>query len=155
METDVSTFTARHWHDVKHFAIATLAEKQSHRHAYIDRSCTDIPDLERPTDQESIIMAPAAKRRKTEQVEKYRCFSCDEHRTAKQFPDYNPSSECDHLINTCKGCLKKWVAAQVDSASFTVGGEDGKAFGVRCPQCDAVMKNVNIELAANKKVYEK
>lgn len=99
-------------------------------------------------------MAPAAKRRKTIKEMKYLCLSCDTERIGASFPDVNPSSECEHLINTCKTCLKKWVAAQIESANYTTGGEDGKAFGVKCPQCDAVMKNVNVEDAAVKKVYQ-
>ena len=98
-------------------------------------------------------MAPAAKRRKTNKEPKYLCSSCDTERKGTSFPDVNPSSECHHLINTCKTCLKKWVAAQIENANFTTGGEDGKAFGVKCPQCDAVMKSVNVEDAGTKKVY--
>ena len=100
--------------------------------------------------------APAAKRRKTEHVDTYLCFSCDTERISKQFPDQNPASECEHLINTCKGCLKKWVEAQVESATFATGGLNDKIFGIRCPECDVgIMKNVNIEIAAAKKVYQR
>ena len=64
-------------------------------------------------------------------VVRYLCSSCDVERTARAFPDYNPSSECDHLINTCKACLKAWVNVQIESAQFATGGEDGKSFGVK------------------------
>lgn len=102
-------------------------------------------------------MAPSAKRRKTNQPQRFLCFSCDVERTSSQFPDYNPSPECEHLINTCKACLKGWVEAQVESGNFTAGGEDGQAFGVKCPHpdCKGVMKNVNVGVAATKKVYER
>ncbi|KAK0935065.1 hypothetical protein LTR29_013385 [Friedmanniomyces endolithicus] len=100
-------------------------------------------------------MAPAAKRRKTATEPKYHCVVCDTDRIGNSFPDYNPSSECEHLIDTCKTCLKKWVTAQVDESTFTTGGEDGKSFGIKCVQCDAVMKNVNVEIAATKRVYQR
>jgi len=132
-------------------------------------------------------MAPAAKKRKTNKpssVEKYLCFSCDTERLSKQFPDHNPASECEHLINTCKACLKTWVEVQIESANFVkTGGEDvkkvehsvvsdttedseddesgkngkkGGVFGIRCPQCEeGVMKNVNVEMAVSKKVYQR
>ena len=101
-------------------------------------------------------MAPAAKKRKLDtNVEKFPCFSCDTLRLSKLFPDYNPSPDCDHLINTCKTCLKKWVAANVESSNFVTSGENGEIWGIKCPhpQCDAVMRNVNVEEAATKKVY--
>ena len=101
-------------------------------------------------------MAPAPKKRKTNTiVQKFRCFSCVADRGSSQFPDYNPSPDCEHLINTCKTCLKKWVQAKVESASFATGGEDGKIFGVKCPQCDAIMRSVNIEIAATKQVHKR
>ncbi|KAK3676911.1 hypothetical protein LTR78_003115 [Recurvomyces mirabilis] len=99
-------------------------------------------------------MAPAAKRRKIEAVTKYLCFSCDAERTSKQFPDYNPSTDCDHLINTCKTCLKKWVQTQVDSSNYATGDEGGKVFGIRCPQCVAIMKDDDLEEVTTKKVYK-
>lgn len=63
-------------------------------------------------------MAPARKKRKTVDVPKYLCLTCDTERISKQFPDYNPSAECEHLIHTCKGCLKSWVEVQVDGGEF-------------------------------------
>lgn len=98
-------------------------------------------------------MAPATKKRKTNNIEKFLCFSCATECSSTQFPDYNPTPDCDHLINTCKTCLKKWVEAKVEGATFATGGEDGKVFGVKCPQCDGIMRNANIEIAGTKKVY--
>jgi len=101
-------------------------------------------------------MAPAAKHRKANaEVERFMCYGCDEQRTSKQFPDYNPSSDCEHLINICTKCLKKWIEVQVDNGNFTFGGKDGKALGIKCPQCPAVMKNVNVYIATTKKVYNR
>lgn len=100
-------------------------------------------------------MAPAAKRRKTDtQAQRFLCYGCDVERTASQFPDYNPSSECEHLINTCKTCLKQWVAVQVDDTNFVKKPEDSKMFGVACPHpgCEGVMRAVNVEIAATQKV---
>ena len=51
--------------------------------------------------------------------------------------------------------MKKWVEVKVDGGTFVTGGEDGKAFGVKCPQCDGIMRNANIEIAATKKVHAK
>ena len=101
-------------------------------------------------------MAPATKKRKTDNnVEKFLCFSCDTYRLSTQFDDFNPTPDCDHLINHCKRCLKKWVESNVESATFAVGGEDGKIFGIKCPQCDGIMRSVNVEIATTKKVYER
>lgn len=102
-------------------------------------------------------MAPATKKRKTnDAIERFLCFSCVTERFSTQFPDYLPSRDCDHLINTCKTCLKKWVEAKVEGATFVKDGKDSKVFGVKCPQCDdGIMKNGDIEVAATKKVYAK
>ncbi|KAK3116357.1 hypothetical protein LTR53_003383 [Teratosphaeriaceae sp. CCFEE 6253] len=96
-------------------------------------------------------MAPAAKRRKTANEPKYHCLGCDTNRIGRSFPDSNPSSGCEHLINTCKTCLKKWVEAQVSSGLIV---QAGKTFGIQCPECDAVMKSVDVEVAATKKVHQ-
>lgn len=45
---------------------------------------------------------PAAKRQRKNEPIRFLCYACDEEKTAGRFPDYNPSSECEHLINTCK-----------------------------------------------------
>ena len=97
-------------------------------------------------------MAPATKKRKTESDERYRCTSCDTNRTSRQFPDYNPTPDCDHLIHTCKSCLSNWVTSNVESGNFANGG---KVFGVKCPECDSIMRNVNVEIAATKKIHKR
>ncbi|KAK5170313.1 uncharacterized protein LTR77_004900 [Saxophila tyrrhenica] len=129
-------------------------------------------------------MAPAAKKRKTARdAPKFLCLSCQTERTSSQFPDYNPSAECEHLIHTCKNCLKKWVEVQVECSAFVkkTAAEDGAGvdaaegdervrkgeveegkpnsllFGIKCPHpdCKGVMRNVNVEMGATKKVYQK
>lgn len=109
-------------------------------------------------------MASAGKKRKAAEVEKYTCFSCAEDKAARLFPDYNPSPDCEHLINTCKHCLRKWVESQIDDANFKTGpavdeeGGGGKGakeevWGVGCPQCKAIMRAVNVQAAVPKKSY--
>ncbi|KAI7324136.1 hypothetical protein KC340_g6536 [Hortaea werneckii] len=83
-------------------------------------------------------MAPASKRRKTTQDQRFLCYGCD------------------HLINTCTTCLKKWVEAQVEAGSFkTDREEDGKVFGIACPHpgCQGTMKAEDVEQAATRKVF--
>lgn len=98
---------------------------------------------------------PPTKKRKTQQTVKYLCYACDTERAPGAFPDYNPSSECDHLIHTCKNCLKAWIRAQVESGLFVTGGKDGKTFGIKCPQCPAVMRSVNVQMAATKTAHQR
>ena len=45
----------------------------------------------------------------------------------------------------------------MEGANLATGGEFNSIFGVKCPQsqCDGTMRNVNIEIAATKKVYER
>ena len=102
-------------------------------------------------------MAPASKRRKTTQtLPRFLCYGCDVARVPSQFPDCNPSADCQHLINTCTACLKKWVEAQVEAGSFkTDREEDGKVFGIACPHpgCQGTMKAEDVEQAATRKVF--
>ena len=105
-------------------------------------------------------MAPAAKKRKTETAAaaaKYPCFSCATDRVSRLFPDYNPSPDCEHLINTCKTCLRRWVDTNIENATFTTDGEDGKVFGIKCPhpECEGIMRNVNVEMTVTKKTYQR
>lgn len=91
-------------------------------------------------------MAPAAKRRKV-LVERYPCHTCLEDRTSSQLPDYNPTETCDHLINTCKRCLKQWVESQIETKVFTPQ--------IQCPECDQKMKSSDVKMAVSKKVFER
>ena len=79
------------------------------------------------------------------------------NRLAKFFPNYNPSSECDdnHRINTCKACLQKHVDYCINNAQTTTTADEEKALGIACPECDAVMRAVNIEIAATETMYVK
>ncbi|RMX87904.1 hypothetical protein D0869_02030 [Hortaea werneckii] len=99
-------------------------------------------------------MAPASKRRKTTQDQRFLCYGCDVERVPSQFPDCNPSSDCQHLINTCTACLKKWVEAQVEAGSFKTDRQDSKVFGIACPHpgCRGTMKADDVEDAATRKV---
>ena len=128
-------------------------------------------------------MARAAKKRKTNagaavaarvKPERFPCFTCATDRTSKQFPDFNPTPECEHLINTCKVCLRGWVESCVGCGNFVTGrkdvedgdgGKDGEGGdeirkegrGVRCPHpgCEGVMRNFNVQDAVSKKVHAK
>ena len=94
------------------------------------------------------------KRKAPAEVERFHCSSCTQDKPAKQFPDYNPTPTCtDHLINTCKTCLRKWVEHSIENANFKTTGdsEEGKVWGVQCPECDGIMRQVNIQHAAPKK----
>lgn len=84
-------------------------------------------------------------------------MTCGETRLSKFFPDYNPASECEHLINTCKDCLSSWVEANVDDNTLTILGKGQESrLGVPCIECAAgIMKSVNIEMAVSKKVFER
>jgi hypothetical protein len=105
----------------------------------------------------SVNMA-SAKRRKTNAEPRFLCTCCDTERKNKQFPDYNPSPDCEHNIHTCKVCLRNWIEARVGSDDLIYllvdTPEGGKAFGIPCPECKAVMRNVNVEMAVSKKVYQ-
>ncbi|KAI5357042.1 putative IBR domain, E3 ubiquitin ligase RBR family, TRIAD supradomain-containing protein [Septoria linicola] len=99
---------------------------------------------------------PVTKRAKAGQP-KFLCTCCDTERPGRFFPKFNPSSECEHLINTCKACLKQWIAVQVESSNFIRIDEEGGAstFGIKCVECKETMRPVNVEAAATKTVYEK
>ena len=100
-------------------------------------------------------MAPAAKRRKTNNVQRFLCYGCDVERISSQFPDTNPSSKCDHLINTCKTCLKKWIQAQIEGGHFLKDAENSKVFGVACPHpgCKGVMLASDVQESVSNKVF--
>lgn len=42
----------------------------------------------------------------------------------------------------------------MESTSFEFG-DGGKMFGVRCPECPGIMKEVNVENASTKKVLKR
>lgn len=132
------------------------------------RSNTTLPDDIISTPRHPAKMAPS-KKRKAAEIEKYNCFTCAEDKPARMFPDYNPSPDCKHLINTCKTCLRKWVEASIEEANFktglAAGGVEGVAEGdgakeveirgIGCPECTSVMRAVNVQHAVPKKVYKR
>lgn len=91
-------------------------------------------------------MAPVAKKRKREVI-RYPCHACALERASSAFPDYNPTQTCQHLINICSTCLKDWIEAQLETTVF--------AGGIACPQCDEVMQESDVEMAARKKAFQR
>lgn len=141
-----SPFSPHHQQRLRTLA---LAEKRGER---LVNPSDPVPALLLDPPSETLDMPPrSSKRRKTAPV-KYLCQACDKERVETAFPDYNPSPDCDHLINICKGCLKAWTNAQIEGSLFATG-DDGKIFGIKCPQCPALMRNVNIEIATTQKPY--
>lgn len=67
---------------------------------------------------QTMARARATKRRKT-QAQRYECHTCMVSRISSQFPDSNPTSTCEHMINTYKRCLKDWVESQIETSVFT------------------------------------
>lgn len=86
-----------------------------------------------------------ANKRQKKTVQRYPCHSCLEDRISSQFPEYNPTKDCKHLINTCKRCLRQWIHSQVEDGVFTP----------RCPQCDQTMTSADVQMAVDKKMYQK
>jgi hypothetical protein len=85
----------------------------------------------------------------------YLCTSCDEHKTSRQFPDNCPATKCEHLINTCKACLKEWVNVQIESSHTTPTGDDGMLLGIACPECPELMLESDIQGATTKTTLER
>lgn len=89
-------------------------------------------------------MAPATKRRKT-QPQRYECHTCMVSTISSQFPNSNPTSACEHLINTCKRCLKAWVESQIETSVFTPH--------IACPECEQKMGRADVEGAVTQKLF--
>lgn len=90
-------------------------------------------------------MAPAATKRRKTQPQRYECQTCLVSRISSQFPDSNPTSTCEHMINTCKRCLKEWVESQIETNVFTPR--------IACPECDQKMVRSDVEGAVAKKPF--
>lgn len=114
--------------------------------------------------ESAAIMAPS-KKRKAAEMEKFSCFTCAADKPPQQFPDYNPSPDCDHFINTCKTCLRQWIESCIEEANFKTGisgGDEGEddgdakdVWGIACPQCEGVMRAVNVQMAVPKRVLKR
>jgi DNA-directed RNA polymerase subunit RPC12/RpoP len=88
-------------------------------------------------------MAPTAKRRRL--TERFRCYICLEDCPSKQFPIYNPTETCKHLINICMSCLKQWVESRIEATIFTPQ--------IQCPQCDQKMNSRDIAMVVSKSMF--
>lgn len=106
------------------------------------------------------VPSPPSKKRQTTQ-QKFLCGTCGDEKIGRSFPDYTPSADCEHLINTCKVCLRTWIDICVGSSEFirAVDGNGNSTFAIRCPDlfndkpCPAMMRPVNVEAAATEASY--
>jgi ariadne-1 len=83
---------------------------------------------------------------------RYDCHTCANSKDEKDFPDYNPSTNCKHLINTCIACLQRYIDTQIESANVTIGGDDNETFGIQRSEYPAIMRAVNVEIATSEKM---
>ncbi|KAK4561442.1 hypothetical protein LTR86_004760 [Recurvomyces mirabilis] len=77
---------------------------------------------------------------------KYDCTTCGRNLAASSFPKYAIAESCDHLINTCKACVKEWVTVQLEMTTYDK---------LSCPQCPSIMINEDVQRAAAPKVYQR
>ncbi|KAK3717649.1 hypothetical protein LTR37_005716 [Vermiconidia calcicola] len=77
----------------------------------------------------------------------YHCTSCTRTLAASSFPEYLPTDTCQgkHLINTCKSCLKAWIATQMEMTTYDK---------IRCPECPELMQNGDVKIHGTKKCWE-
>lgn len=74
------------------------------------------------------------------------CTTCGRKLAPSSFPDYLPTDNCKHLINTCKACTQTYIALQLDNTTYD---------RLACPECPELMANADVERLAAKKVYER
>ena len=79
-------------------------------------------------------------------AQKYDCTTCGLTLASSAFPNLLPTADCDHLINTCKSCLKNWVATQLDNTIYNK---------LSCPECPEILQNGDVKAYATKSVYAK
>ncbi|KAK3681506.1 hypothetical protein LTR37_020885 [Vermiconidia calcicola] len=79
--------------------------------------------------------------------QKYECTSCTRTLAASSFPKYLPTDTCHgkHRINTCKACLKAWIATQMETRMYDK---------IRCPECPELMQNGDVKIHGSKKCWE-
>ncbi|EGP89388.1 unnamed protein product [Zymoseptoria tritici ST99CH_3D1] len=143
----------------------------------IYRKCSKPNDTRRATKPTAGGSEPPPTKKVKTKPDTYQCTSCLSRRAAKAFPNSNPSIECQHLINTCTVCLRKWVQAQVEQGKTVVvpgdkqkekedGGEEEEedeeedeeektVLGIRCPECEKVMKSFDVRIAGTDKVFKR
>jgi hypothetical protein len=94
------------------------------------------------------------RQRPKQQRELYRCLSCMADMLSYKFPNHNPSSECEHLINTCKECLRGWVEAQIEQNLAVTDENDNTVFGIKCPECPASMQLLEVRASTSREKYQ-
>ena len=89
------------------------------------------------------------KRRKVE----YRCVRCGQNKPSRSFPRTNPTTRCDHDINTCKECLQAWVDTQIRDDLLVAGVRDHISYRLRCPECPELIQAADIRAIATPRMY--
>lgn len=110
----------------------------------------------------TVVASPPTKRKQTIKP-RYLCDTCGAVKTGRSFPDYNPSAECEHLIHTCRVCLRRWIDVCISNHNYRIVDNEAGAstFAIRCPErfqgepCPAMMRPVNVKAATTKASYEK
>ncbi len=75
---------------------------------------------------------------------RYECVTCTRTLAASSFPKYLSTDKCQHLINTCKACLKAWITSQMGSTTYDK---------IACPECPQIMQNSDMLIHATKADY--
>jgi hypothetical protein len=145
LATDVitTTNTKRKLHDDTAIALVKVAQQQG----------TSTRTAKYNDNRAGPAFTPS-KRQKKAAEEGYECQQCGEEKSSSSFPDDMPSSTCEHLIHTCKLCLKTWVNLQIANGSYVTQDERSEPildehgepiFGIRCPEeCKGIMTSPEV-----------
>lgn len=75
------------------------------------------------------------------------CGVCgEESGPLHHFPSRTITSTCQHRSSTCKACLRKWIAAQLDGTSWD---------RISCPECSEVLQYDDIKFHASPAVFRR
>jgi len=73
------------------------------------------------------------------------CAVCGDVKTTLDFPAKAPTSTCQHPPQTCTGCLRTWIASELDTK-----GTDR----ICCPECPAILQHEDVRRAASTATFE-
>ncbi|OCK79848.1 hypothetical protein K432DRAFT_354127 [Lepidopterella palustris CBS 459.81] len=73
------------------------------------------------------------------------CVVCGNEKTESKFPP-RITSTCTHKPNTCKSCLRKWLASELESKGWD---------RISCPECRQTMQHADMQKHARKETFQR
>jgi hypothetical protein len=96
--------------------------------------------------QSSLASSGPSHKRSPKRTEKKECIVCSDKRSSRHFPNRPPTTQCSHLIEVCRRCLRTWIASQFSTKMWNE---------INCPMCPKRLQYEDMQAFAPSDVFRR